>query len=357
MDATPVRMLLPIIVVSLSVVAAGSLFKCVAVFECSKKPCKLLKQSTVVDTIDGSLLKDVYEEIKVQSFKEPTVLFKGSVRNLHSLERLRLSSAKIARIEAGAFVDLPNLELLDLRRNLLQKLPNGVFNFLNVTELQLQGNKIKEIESGAFDDMEYLEVVSLDNNNLAALDPNWFKNTPNVQYLSLKQNRIEIVPYRAFGNIKGEHVTDDGDVVFTDIYLNKNRIHNIEFGAFENLHVLGDLYLSNNKLTSLDGSIFENLTNLEVLSLSRNKLNVLSSELRANITRVDLSHNKLKCVPYSFVKNVKKTILTGNKRLNCRCLKELLVHKVVKYDKRQCPQKKKKKKKRRNKRKKTSKRA
>lgn len=192
----------------------------------------------------------------MQASSEKLVLFAGAVKNLNSLERLKLGNMKIVAVEPGAFQNLPNLIVLDLHKNFLEEVRDGVFNVLNVTEIYLQGNRIAKIAANAFDNMQYLEILNLDNNRLKNVESDWFFNTPNVQYISLKQNRLQHLPAMAFKNIKGEHVTDDGDLVKTDIYLSKNRIKTIHPDAFVNLHTIGDLYLNNNRLQTLSNSTF-----------------------------------------------------------------------------------------------------
>lgn len=337
------------------------LFKCVTVYECSKKPCSLLKQSEAVASINKTLLDDLYEEIKLQSSNRTLVLFEAAIKGFHSLKRLMLTDMKITLIEAGAFQDLPNLETLDLRRNLLEEIEDGVFSLLNMTQLFLQGNKIKRIGANAFDNMEYLEVVCLDNNMLTAVDPQWFGNTPNVQYISLRQNLIDGLPARAFNNVRGLHVTDDGDTVTTDIYLSKNRIKTIDPEAFGNFEVLGDLYLNSNKLKTLDARVFKSLKAVEVLSLAKNKLIRIDEGLLSSvgdIRELDVSFNKLNCLPYSIVSRVNKTILIGNKDFNCACLNKLKNRlkqnnqtAVVRFEMRNCAKKKQNAKKKRKKKK------
>lgn len=323
------RKTLPRILLTLTVSCAAYcdvLFKCVTVFECSKRPCTFLKHSKSVSAIDRGFLKDLYEEIKVQSSNESLVLFEGSVRGLHSLERLTLTDMKITAIQPNAFEDLPNLEVLDLRRNLVEEIEEGVFNVLNVTQLWLQGNRISRIATKAFDNMSYLEVVNLDNNRLTNVDTNWFGNTPNVQYLSLKQNLIEELPKRAFENIIGSHYTDDGDTVTTDIYLSKNKITTIHPDAFENLETLGDLYLNSNRLKTLSANVFSTLKNIQVLSFAKNKLVEIDDNTFSNtesIKELDISFNKLTCLPYSVADRAEKIVLLGNKGFNCSCLNKL----------------------------------
>lgn len=329
------------------------LFKCASVFECSSRPCELLKQSAAVQAIDNRFLKDLYEEIKVQAASgEKLILFRGAVKNLNNLERLKLGNMKIVAVEPGAFQNLPNLIVLDLHKNFLVEVHDGVFNVLNVTEIYLQANRIERIATNAFDNMIYLEILNLDNNRLKRIDSDWFFNTPNVQYVSLKQNFIVNVPELAFKNIKGEHVTDDGDIVKTDIYLSKNRIRTIHPDAFRNFHTIGDLYLNNNRLQTLSNATFRNMKQIEFLVLAKNKLQSLDVTIFNNtdsIEELDLTFNKFECLSYEIVKRVNRTLLFGNKGLDCLCLNRLKRklkqngrNSVVRFEKRNCKKRKKK---------------
>lgn len=343
-----------ILLLAASPVRAQPLFRCAAVYECTRRPCRFLKESGAVRAIDGGFLEDRYEEIKVQASRERLVLFEGAVKDLSNLERLKLGGMKIVAVEPGAFKNLPNLEVLDLHKNLLEVVREGVFNVLNVTELYLQGNRIASVEKGAFDNMEYLEIINLDNNRLKTVDPEWFHNTPNVQYLSLKQNRIERLPEFAFRNVKGQHITDDGDTVKTDIYLSKNRIRTIHPKAFANLDTLGDLYLNNNRLQAVSNATFLNMKRVDYLVLSKNKIRSLDRDVfnaTELIGELDLTFNKFECVPYEIASRANRTLLFGNRELDCLCLNRLkrrLVQdgrkSVVRFEKRNCKKKRKVKK-------------
>lgn len=353
MHASSMRLPVPMLslLLLLNSVTCQPLFKCVTVFECSDRPCELVKESVAVQAIDNRFLKDLYEEIKVQASTERIVLYRGAVKNLNNLERLKLGNMKIVAIEPGAFQNLPNLEVLDLHKNFLEQITEGVFNVLNATEIYLQANRIETIASGAFDNMMYLEILNLDNNRLKAVHPDWFFNSPNVQYISLKQNRIEALPELAFKNVKGQHIADDGDIVKTDIYLSKNKITSIHPRAFTNLNTIGDLYLNNNRLHSLSNNTFGSIKQIDFLVLSKNKLHSLENGIFTTtsliIEELDLTFNKFECLSYEMVSRVNRTLLFGNKNLDCVCLNRLkrkLVqdgkNSAVRFEKRNCKKKK-----------------
>ncbi|XP_037835012.1 relaxin receptor 2a isoform X2 [Kryptolebias marmoratus] len=92
--------------------------------------------------------------------------------------------------------------------------------------------------------------------------------SPNVTWLSLKSNKIRVLP----------------DAVFSDyaalekLFLQNNSLHFISKQAFSGLFSLKKLFLSENLITSLSPGVFRELNQLEWLMLDHNPLSSLSHE-------------------------------------------------------------------------------
>lgn len=75
-----------------------------------------------------------------------------SLKNLTSLEELRLKRNKIDTLEDGAFWPLRNLQLLQLDFNMLTVVKKGgLFGLDNLRKLTLSHNHIFKIESQAWE--------------------------------------------------------------------------------------------------------------------------------------------------------------------------------------------------------------
>lgn len=84
-----------------------------------------------------------------------------------SLRYLMLQDNSIRDMNWVALLQLPNLILLDLSLNLIERLATNIFSELtNLRTLNLGGNSISRIEDGAFSTLKNLKKLNLCNNRL-----------------------------------------------------------------------------------------------------------------------------------------------------------------------------------------------
>lgn len=99
---------------------------------------------------------------------------------LSSLSSLKLQRCEIEEIGDYAFYRLPNLTILDLRDNLINKLTNNTFAFEKASEdilyIDLRGNllQVAHIEKGAFTKLNRPVRLNLDYNLIEYLDEDVF---------------------------------------------------------------------------------------------------------------------------------------------------------------------------------------
>ncbi|XP_018563766.1 chondroadherin-like [Anoplophora glabripennis] len=313
----------------------------------------LVLLTAVVSAVDSVLLKKGWYRTQsrgrkitlndVEVFDESTVpdsdylrvggriptLSKGSVRNLSNATILKFSFCGVTNVLAGAFENLPKLEILALLDNEIDHVRAGVFNNMNLTTLYLQRNQIATIDTKAFDDMPRLYKLKLNSNKISVWDPNWFHNSPSLTEVLFRRNNIQSIPSKAFQNIKGSHVYQGTYLVDTKIYLSKNSISYISPDALYGLEELSQLWLDRNRLTELDEGIFAGITQMSILFLSKNKLKALPSKmfpkLTSDIDILDLTHNNnITCLSYDIVSAVKLTNVQDVRRLDCECVQKLV---------------------------------
>lgn len=258
-----------------------------------------------------------------------TTIFSGGIRNLEQVSTMKITFCGTEELLPGAFQNLSNLATLALSDNEIREVKSGVFNKLNLTVLFLQRNEIETIESTAFNNMPNLYRIKLNTNKISIWDSNWFQYTPRITELFFRRNLITEIPQGAFKNIKGSHSLNDQITVDTKIYLSKNKISKIEVNAFQNFTEFSQLWLDRNELEEIDENIFAPLIQVGGIFLSRNQISKLPDglfpNLKTDILTLDLvGNNNLTCVPYGIVSKVKIVNLQGVKKLDCKCIRDVV---------------------------------
>uniref|UniRef100_T1K5B2 LRRCT domain-containing protein n=1 Tax=Tetranychus urticae TaxID=32264 RepID=T1K5B2_TETUR len=270
--------------------------------------------------IDSYLLKGVrfLKDINLQGNNITTIAknaFKNAIGSYAScdcglLDYLRWQVVKkaeqgnnITTIAKNAFSSTTRLKNLNLAYNQLVELTQEVFKDLQgLDRLDLSHNGIKTIEridtinSGTFPTMNALLELYLDSNKIKSLEPgslaNALQQLTSLSYLDLSNNNITHLEAKQFGSLP---------VVF-ELYLQSNKINQIDNGAFEGLLQLIKLNLSNNDLKLLEPGVFKTLVSVRTLDLSFNKLNKLENKTHGiledllSLENLNASHNLISFV-------------------------------------------------------------
>ena len=86
-------------------------------------------------------------------------------------KKVDLSSCRISRLRANAFVNLPKCTYLSLEGNTISHIETGAFNGLkNLEKLVLRRNQLKLLDSGVFSELESLKELDLNNNKFATFN-------------------------------------------------------------------------------------------------------------------------------------------------------------------------------------------
>ncbi|KAL3272500.1 hypothetical protein HHI36_013977 [Cryptolaemus montrouzieri] len=302
------------------------------------EPEVLLKSGSMRFTTDSNShriqsIQDVkyFDEVLVNGSQlrvlspDMPVLFEGAFRNMKNLQILQIPRCKIQEIKPKAFMNLPNLDRIQLQDNLISRIESNIFNFMNISQLFLHRNKIDFIHSEAFDNMPNLHTIKLNANQIRTWDSNWFLDTPKLTDIFIRRNQIWKLEENAFKNIKKLQVGYEENQNSTNIYLSKNRISSIHPQALSELVRLNDFFLDRNNLTDIPQNLFAYIESITYLNLRRNKLENLAQYPFPKITRfktLDLTRNNLKCISENVATRVDKILLEDN-FIDCECLNQL----------------------------------
>ncbi|XP_037068759.1 protein artichoke-like [Pollicipes pollicipes] len=215
-----------------------------------------------------------------------------AAREAQSLRRLDLSGNLIEYVKTGTFVDLKNMEILNLRQNFITKVDQDAFHVLpRLKRLDLTNNYVNSLKKDAFFSMESLEQLLLKQNNITDLTGSAavLRMLPNLRVLDLSMNLIESVPGNTFAHPALEI-----------LYLNHNNIKQVDRNGFKNMPDLRELHMHHNFLVmEQGGSDWWNLPKLTLLDLSFNDMTHLHASVLRNVTQLehaDFSYNIINVV-------------------------------------------------------------
>ncbi|XP_006897489.1 PREDICTED: vasorin [Elephantulus edwardii] len=189
----------------------------------------------------------------------------------------------ITMLEVDSFAGLPGLQLLDLSQNLIDSLPDGIFQPLaNLSNLDLSANRLREVTGETFRGLQCLERLYLGKNHIHHIEPGAFDAMSHLLELKLQDNQLQALP----------------------------ALH---------LPSLLLLDLSYNSLMELEPGVLDT-ANLEALRLAGLGLRHLSKELLGslhNLRDLDVSDNHLEHLPPAVgsLRSLTRLRLAGNPRI------------------------------------------
>nr|XP_057910613.1 extracellular matrix protein 2 isoform X2 [Doryrhamphus excisus] len=250
--------------------------------------------------LDGNLLEAIppnlpqtLQELKINENKLQKI-HGNSFHGLSSLVILELEANLLSEtnVDPMAFAPLVELSYLRLGRNFFRSIPQGLPSLL--LELYLENNLIEEIPEGVFNYTKNLNVVSLRHNRLeeTRMAPMAWINHRNLESIDLSYNKLYLVPSYLPKSLVhlvlvGNNIERIPGFVFAHmepgieyLYLSYNKLdgEGIEpesfFGSY---HSMVELCLDHNQLVTVPSGINE-MTNLHFLRLNNNKIRSVPDE-------------------------------------------------------------------------------
>ncbi|XP_012267039.2 chaoptin-like [Athalia rosae] len=205
--------------------------------------------------------------------------------DLPTLKHFDLSFNNVTSIPGNAFNSTPNLRVLDLRSNYITAIESGAFILKHLEYLNLKNNKIEVLSKQAFYGLEILQQLDLSGNSISQLMMEQFRNLKKLRILNLSRNKIRSLPRDVF---EGTHIEI--------LDLSNNRFYVVPSTSFAEVgYTLRNLNLGNNFIDHLDSASFPTSL-LNSLNLAHNRLTILpdnSFVALGKLLTLNISHNSL----------------------------------------------------------------
>ncbi|GIY15187.1 leucine-rich repeat-containing protein 15 [Caerostris extrusa] len=188
----------------------------------------------------------------------------------------------------GAFIEMINLEQLNLRDNRLPQLTTHSFVGLHkIQYLNLDANNISTIEVGTFQYLTNLAHLIISNNPLTTLSRLDFFGS-RLQYIDISHVGLDRVPQSLTKFVR-------------DLRLAKNNLTHISAGDFDSYPYLGLLVLDDNCVSEIENDALGRQEYLMRLWLNGNCLTKVPPNLPPSLLALYMEENKLTSLAnYSF---------------------------------------------------------
>lgn len=208
-------------------------------------------------------------------------------------------SASYVSLGKGRFVNMTNLNLLNLSFNRINVLFNDTFTGLgNLTVLGLKNSTIFYVAEGSFATMPNLQFLNLENNPFGRrnITKGMFKGLENLQVLLL--GGCSII-HLSFESSPFEHLKS-----LRHLGLERNELHKLYPVDFAPLTQLISLDISENTLVTWQERLFNYNVHLKEVVAYRNKFTYLSEVMLedfSNLQKMDVSENPFTCACTPFL--------------------------------------------------------
>lgn len=241
---------------------------------------------------------------EIEEIRAADMTFGGNDSSVgrQGLRTLLLSDNRLAVIHDGTFLQVQELQSLDLAGNMITKIEGRPFP-ASLTSLSLSQNLLESVPSNALSSLIHLRWLQLRGNLITTVPSHWFLPSNSIEILDLSHNLLRSLTRSLFMSHKGKDRSSGGitegqetSVSIGDLHLDFNGIQELDAGTLENVSIRR-LSLSNNKLSSLPDHLFDGLLrdSLQALDLNFNLFSVYPDSLKRlrRITSLFLRGNQL----------------------------------------------------------------
>ncbi|XP_035784796.1 carboxypeptidase N subunit 2-like [Anopheles albimanus] len=260
-----------------------------------------------------------------------------TLANMPVLNILVIRECALSVVRMDAFAGTSALQSVALDENKIRQLLPATSNpttFLPIREFSIESNLLERVDMAVFASMPELEVLSLRNNRIVALQA-----TLPVTLANLVRFRFEI---NAISSIELGQLTlptlamlmlDQN--AFSEMPTNWPKMPELKLLSIEETNLkeanltslrvfpkLRSLYLGVNQITTFQVMEPVRLSALEFFSLSKNKLTSVNfSKLHVPLIYfIDLAYNQLKTIPPLFQRYPNVTLSVFNNPLTCSAI-------------------------------------
>uniref|UniRef100_A0A8C8RSF3 Ig-like domain-containing protein n=1 Tax=Pelusios castaneus TaxID=367368 RepID=A0A8C8RSF3_9SAUR len=220
----------PLFFLALEAFLTGSSWSCPSKCQCSFQDMSVFCNRRRLTTVPGGIPPE--SELLDLSKNQIRTLHQGMFSRLQLLKELDLSENVISNVEAGAFNSLQQLMTLRLKSNQLKIVPPGVFTGLpNLTILDISENKIVIFLDYSFKDLFNLRELEAGDNHLLFISPRAFSGLLRLRQLVLEKCNLTDVPTLALSQL--HHLVELRFKV-----LNISVLHNYSFQRLHRLNLL-----------------------------------------------------------------------------------------------------------------------
>ncbi|KAK0080463.1 hypothetical protein PV325_013913 [Microctonus aethiopoides] len=291
------------------------------------KMCELPTDSQLSAVVEKLVTENI-NELDFRSYDNLSLtLSKNSLKNFHEVKKLTLSSNSLTNVTDDLLSDLPNLRILNLQENNLNKLPINFLNIPSLEAIELSNNKLEVIEPWVFDKLEQLKLLNLWSNKITEIKPQSFDKLTLLQSIDLQNNKLTKLPVNIFArlsNLRGINLSRNNftansfpDNLFRDnknlrdvkFFENKQNLTTLPKNFFGNLTELTTVTMRRNGLIHLPEDLFWGAINLNYLNIERNYLITLPLQFFrdcTNLTTLDLSFNDIQYLPDGIFSSLRK---------------------------------------------------
>lgn len=220
------------------------------------------------------------------------------------------------RVDRSNFYDVPYkilkqfkyLDILNVSFSSIEHL-SPLKNCENLRKLMLTNNLITESNANTFKICSKMEELWLQDNKLKNIDELTFSGLANLKVLYLFNNDIEFFQSDTFKPL----------VNLEQLWLNNIKILFLNPKWFDGLEKVSGLSLFGNQISSLKSNTFKSLNGLERIDFDYDAIERLSGNLFTKnivIKEISLRFNKIQAIERNFFKKILKTLklvdLRGN---------------------------------------------